>query len=565
MPSHSLLSEVTVESRDEGSSSEEEEEIAQQPEREEPEQQAHEPEPSQPSLENVDLNAIMRGPGPIKLRNLIDTLESKEEESDTEDEGGDIGLLEVEDDGENERKYRRLSQRWINSSDEEGDEDDESEQHSMPPQKQDVSKPLPSTAPPKPSVGPDATSNATDPAGSRKDGVQGDAFDTDATRVSVSKVQDGDKDLTKDASEAPEAADLGKVSDRSPARGTTLSRNKADTNDDPIEPADDLIDFQQVITSDNDPIEVTTPLVQKTVKPLSPVAHSTPKPSLAKRMKNRHGQLLSPSQFPVRVDESKVNESQNAGAGGKKKNAATRTDTDKPSIRGGKGGTRADLRISSQPAKKSPNLNGLGVTPSHSQPLQKPPASLVKWSALREPSPSTLMDELDSSLIGQGGILGELAGKASDQDSEGEHSDDDPAGKAGWSPFTLPASQVSFPHSQYNASVHKHMEVVPDSESECEAEAGGKKKTANAKTRRSIPPYRRLTDIASQASLFSQRTPVTPRLGTATNGMGGRADDDDDDDSSSESDDEGQSHIPQAKRAGKLHSKKTKGLLASLV
>ncbi|KAG2353659.1 hypothetical protein BDR07DRAFT_1432496, partial [Suillus spraguei] len=501
MPSHSLLSEVAVESRDEGSSSEEEEEIAQQPEREEPEQQAHEPEPSQPSLENVDLNAIMRGPGPIKLRNLIDTLESKEEESDTEDEGGDIGLLEVEDDGENERKYR-----------------------------------------------PDATSNATDPAGSRKDGVQGDAFDTDATRVSVSKVQDGDKDLTKDASEAPEAADLGKVSDRSPARGTTLSRNKADTNDDPIEPADDLIDFQQVITSDNDPIEVTTPLVQKTVKPLSPVAHSTPKPSLAKRMKNRHGQLLSPSQFPVRVDEPK------------KKNAATRTDTDKPSIRGGKGGTRADLRISSQPAKKSPNLNGLGVTPSHSQPLQKPPASLVKWSALREPSPSTLMDELDSSLIGQGGILGELAGKASDQDSEGEHSDDNPAGKAGWSPFTLPASQVPFPHSQYNASVHKHMEVVPDSESESEAEAGGKKKTANAKTRRSIPPYRRLTDIASQASLFSQRTPVTPRLGTATNGMGGRADDDDDDDSSSESDDEGQSHIPQAKRAGKLHSKKTKGL-----
>ncbi|KAG1855734.1 hypothetical protein DFJ58DRAFT_785505 [Suillus subalutaceus] len=489
--------------------------------------------------------------GQSKLRKLIDTLETKEEESDTEDEGGDIGPLEVEDDGENERKYRRLSQRWVNSSEEEGDEDDESEQHSMPPPKQNISEPLPSTAAPKPSVGPDQTSNATDPAGSKKDGVQGDAFDTDATRVSVPKAQDGDKDLAKDAGKAPEVVDLDKASDTSPARGTTLSRNKADkpnTNDDPIEPADDLMDFQQVITSDNDPIEVTTPN-QKTAKPLSPLAHSTPKSGLAKRMKNRHGQLPSPSQFPVRADESKVNGSQRAGAEGKKKNAATRTGNDKPSIRGGKGATQADLlRISSQPAKRSTNSNGHGATPSHSQPLPKPPASLAKWSVLREPSPSMLMDELDSSPIGQGGILGELAGKASDQNSAGEHSNDDSAGKADGSLFTLPASQVPFPHSQYNASVRKHMEVVPDSES---------------------IPYRRLTDIASQASLFSQSTPVAPRPSTMTNGMGRQADDDDDDDddddSSSESDDEGQSHIPQGKRAGKLRSKKTKGLLASMV
>lgn len=565
VPSHSLLSEVTVESRNEGSSSEEEDEIAQEPERaKELQQEEHEPEPGQASLENVDLDAIMRGPGPIKLHKLIDTLESKEEQSDTEDESGDIGPLEVEDDGENERKYRRLSQRWVDSSEEEGDEDDESEQHSIPPPKQNISEPLPSTAAPKPSVGPDETCNATDPAGSKKDGVQGDAFDTDATRISVSKVQDGDRDSAKDA---PEVVDLDKASDTSPARGTSLSRNKANTNDDPIEPADDLMDFQQVITFDNDPIEVTTPRIQKTAKPLSPVAHSTPKSGLAKRMKNRHGQLPSPSQFPVRADESKVNGSQRAGAEGKK-NAASRTGSDKPSIRGGKGATRADLlRTSSQPAKRSTNSNGHGATPSHSQPLPKPPASLAKWSVLREPSPSMLMDELDCSLIGQGGILGELAGKASDQNSAGEHSDNDSAGKANGSLFTLPASQVPFPHSQYNASVRKRMEVVPDSESESEVETGGKKKTTNAKTHRSIPLYRRLTDIASQASLFSQSTPVAPRP-TRSNVMGRQADDDDDDDdddSSSESDDEGRSHIPQGKRAGKLRSKKTKGLLASMV
>ncbi|KAG2031571.1 hypothetical protein BDR03DRAFT_106341 [Suillus americanus] len=362
VPSHSLLSEVTVESRNEGSSSEEEDEIAQEPERaKELQQEEHEPEPGQASLENVDLDAIMRGPGPIKLHKLIDTLESKEEQSDTEDESGDIGPLEVEDDGENERKYRRLSQRWVDSSEEEGDEDDESEQHSIPPPKQNISEPLPSTAAPKPSVGPDETCNATDPAGSKKDGVQGDAFDTDATRISVSKVQDGDRDSAKDA---PEVVDLDKASDTSPAR------------------ADDLMDFQQVITFDNDPIEVTTPRIQKTAKPLSPVAHSTPKSGLAKRMKNRHGQLPSPSQFPVRADESKVNGSQRAGAEGKK-NAASRTGSDKPSIRGGKGATRADLlRTSSQPAKRSTNSNGHGATPSHSQPLSKPPASLAKCSLI---------------------------------------------------------------------------------------------------------------------------------------------------------------------------------------
>jgi hypothetical protein len=176
-----------------------------------------------------------------------------------------------------------------------------------------------------------------------------------------------------------------------------------------------------------------------------------------------------------------------------------------------------------------------------------------------------LIDELDSPFIEQGG---KLAGKA-DQNDTGEHSDDDSAGKADGSPFTLPASQVPFPHSQYNTSVQKRMEVVPDSESESEVEARGKKKMTNAKMRKSIPPYRRLTDIASQASLFSQNTPVAPRQSTMTHGMGGQEadddDDDDDDDSSSESDDEGQSHIPQGKRAGKLRSKKTKGLLASMV
>ncbi|KAG1730761.1 hypothetical protein EDB19DRAFT_2010606 [Suillus lakei] len=307
------------------------------------------------------------------------------------------------------------------------------------------------------------------------------------------------------------------------------------------------MEFQQVITSDHDPIEVTTPPHLKSTRPLSLAAHSTPKSGLAKRMKNRHGELPSPSQLPVRADEPKALTNHRF--------VAVRKQHEQTSF--------ASLRNQS---KGAANLNGHGATPSHSQPLQKPPASLAKWSALREPSPSTLANELDLSCspIGQGGILGELAGKASDQNSAGEHSDDDSAGKVSESLFTLPASEVPFPYSQYNASVQKRIEVVPDSEPESEAEAGGeRKKTTNTKMRRSRPPYRRLTDIASQGALFSQSTPVAPGPTTMANGKRGQADgDDDDSSSSSESDDEDRSHIPQAKRAGKLRSKKTKGLLS---
>lgn len=557
MPSNSLLAEVTVESRDEGSSSEEEDAFDH-----EPEQGGYDVdvEMGQPPLDGVDLDAIIKGPTPIKLDNLISTLELKEDESETEDEDVDMDPLEVEDDDVEERKYRRLSQRLPESSeeqedDEDGGGDDDSEQRSMSPPKQNISNALPLSGGLKLSArSNDSISNAKE-AGSWTNVIP--TSDSDDTRVSVSGAPDGNKELADDDGKSAEAQDLDKPSGTSPAGRLSPIHNEMETTNDPIELADDLV--IQDGAFDIDPIEATTPPGLKTTLPLSPVIHSTPKSGVAKRMKTRHGLYASPSQVPVRADEPEIT---------RKAKVAART---QPSNRDGIGATRADLpRISSQPVGKSAafaKTNGHAVTPSHSQPLPKAPTSLARWDAIHESSPSIMTDEIDASsppLDGPGDILGELAGKASDQNDIDIRERSDNESTTSREPlFTLTASQVPFPYSQYNAPIQKRFEVVGDSSSmESEADVGvERKKRAVPKTRKSITPYRTLSDIASQSALFSQSAAALPGLSSTASRKARQVDDSDDETSSSDSDDGNHSHIPEAKRAGKLRSKKSKGLL----
>jgi len=557
MPSNSLLEEVTVESRDEGSSSGEEDAFGHEPEQGRYDVDV---EMGQPSLDGVDLDSIIRGPTPIKLHNLISTMESKEDESETEDEDVDMDPLEVEDDDVEERKYRRLSRRLPESSeeqedDEDGGGDDDSEQRSMPPPKQSISNALPSSGGLKLFARPnDSISNAKE-ARSRTNVIP--TSDSDDTRVSVSGAPDGNKDLAEDDGKSAEAQDLDKPSGTPPAG--RLSPTHIETANDPIEPADDLVEEGGAF--DLDLIETTTPPGLKTTLPLSPVIHSTPKSGVAKRMKTRHGLYASPSQVPVpvRADEPEIT---------RKAKVAAWT---QPSNRNGIGATRADLpRLSSQPVRKSAAVaktNGHAATPSHSQPLPKAQTSLARWDAIHEPSPSIMTDEIDPSsppLDGLGDILGELAGKASDQNDIdiGERSDNDSA-TSKERLFTLTASQVPFPYSQYNAPIQKRIEVIEDSSSmESEADGGvEKKKRAVAKTRKSMTPYRKLSDIASQSALFSQSAAVLPGSSAVASRKAWQVDDSDDETSSSDSDGGNHSHIPEAKRAGKLRSKKLKGLL----
>lgn len=554
MPNHSLLSEVTIESRHEGSSSEEEDEFDQ-----ETDEEGHDVEAGQPSLDDVDLGAIIRGPTPIKLHNLISTMVSKEDESDTEDEGGDMGPLEVEDDNVEERRYRRPLQPLAGSSDELGDGDDEdgadnddNEHRSMLPPKQNFSNVLPfgeSELAARPN---DSTSKGQ--AGSR---THVPTSDTDDTRVSVSGTPYSNKDLARDDSKAAETLYLGKPSDTSPAGGISHPHNK--NNNDPIEPADDLVISPRGGTFDIDPIESPTSTSLKGTIPLSPAIHSTPKSSVVKRMKNRPGQLHSPSQFPVRTDEPEIHNRPMTRSA----KVAARTGGDKPSIRGGTGGTRVDLpRVSSQPVGRG-GANGHATTPFHSQPLPKATMSLAKWDAISEPSPTIMTDEIDPSsplLNGSGDILGELAGKASNENDTGGRSDDDSTSKSQEPLFTLTASQVPFPYSQYNVPIQKRLEVASDSGMESETNGGSEKKETAAKTRGSM--YRKLSDIAAnKMALFSQRKAVLPGLNSKASRERWQ-DDEDDETSSSDSDSANQSHIPEGNRAGKLRSKKRKGPLA---
>jgi hypothetical protein len=561
MPNNSLLSEVAIESRDEGSSSEEEDEFDHQPVQEE-----HDVEVAQPSFDDVDLDAIIRGPKPIKLHNLISAMESKEDGSDTEDEDVDMGTLEVEDDGAEERKYRRLSQRLAESSEEQEDDEDggggdDNEQKSMLPPKQNIFG-LSSGGPKLFAKPNDVISKAKDPAGNRAEIVP--SSDTDDTRVSVTGAPDSNKDLGEDPGEAAEAPDVDKPSDTPPAGDILLLHNKPETNNDPIEPADDLVVTLDGVF-DTDPIEPTTPPSLKATVPLSPLIHSTPKSGVVKRMKNRHGEHPSPSQAPVRADEPEVNNRLTRG----KKKVATRTSSDRPSTRRDTRAARADLlRISSQPVGRvgaSATLSGHATTPSHSQPLPEASMSLAKWDVIHEHSPSIMTDEIDPSSPPLEEPGDEPAGRAADH-SDGERSDDDSAAKSGEPLFTLTASQVPFPYSQYNEPIQRRLEAASDSSDvESETNDGDVKKKIAAKPRGSIAAYPKLSDIAAnQSALFSQSAVILPGSSSMAGRKVWQVDDEDDETSSSDSDDASQSHIPEANRAGKLRFKKPKGLLAAL-
>jgi len=546
IPSNSLLSEVTIESRHEGSSSEEEDEFVQETDQEERDVEA-----ALPSFDDVDLDDIIRGPAPIKLHNLLSTMESKEHGSDAEDEGGDMAL-DVEDDEVVERKYRRLSRPFVGSSEEQEDDegDDISEHRLMLSSNQNIPDALPSLGGSELSVRHNSSISKPS-AGSQTDVVP--TSDTDDTRVSVTGAPDRNKDLARDGGEMANASDMNKPSD------ILLAGDKSfPHNNDPIEPADDLVGSPRGEAIDIDPIEATTPPSLKATLPLSPAFHSTPKPGIAKRLKDRHGQHLPQSQFPVRADQPEVHN----GSIARNAKVAVQRGGDKSLIRTGTG---ADLPcVSSQPVGRvgaSAKVNGHARTPFRSQPVPKASMSLAKWDAIQEPSPSIMTDDNDrgSPLDGLGDILGELATKSSDKHETVERPDDDSASEP--EPlFNLTASQVPFPYSQYNGHISKRLEVASDPDTDPDTNnGGGERKRAAAKTRGSV--YRKLSDIASQSPFLYQR-PSVPAASSFTKGW--QVDEEDDETSSSDSDSESQSHIPVENRAGKLRSKRSRGLLEGL-
>jgi len=137
--------------------------------------------------------------------------------------------------------------------------------------------------------------------------------------------------------------------------------------------------------------------------------------------------------------------------------------------------------------------------------------------------------------------------------------------------FILTESQPPFPYSQWNSVEHfgeSPLQGVPripsptESADEEEVEVSVKSVPRNQKSR---APYRKLTDITSQQTLFSTpallRPASFPSLRNKLNDLYGRdgqeEESDPESDSGSDADGEAKSHIPKSRRAGLASQRKS--------
>ncbi|KAH7920779.1 hypothetical protein BV22DRAFT_777888 [Leucogyrophana mollusca] len=136
IPDGSHISEVTVESRDEGSSSDSSDEEEGAEEDSAIAQRKQEPTNTNPlSLENADLEAIMRGP--TSSRSILDDIPSSDDNPDEPEEG------KLEEEDADDRRFRRLSRRY--ERDVESSEERDAASPSGDHEDEDASPPLPAT------------------------------------------------------------------------------------------------------------------------------------------------------------------------------------------------------------------------------------------------------------------------------------------------------------------------------------------------------------------------------------------------------------------------------------
>ncbi|KIJ67635.1 hypothetical protein HYDPIDRAFT_38120 [Hydnomerulius pinastri MD-312] len=344
IPSNSHLSEVTVESRDEGSSSEssDEEDDKEAPEEEFPVPHGQSTPEEQTSLAEADLEAIIRGPTPSRrgILKLLDTAVSDDDEAEGSGEGEREGELEEDEDEDKavERSRRRWSRRGAVSSDEEDEE--ESRSPSPPPQlertvsstssaavdeqllTQDDSaeepEPLQENEAPA-AVGVVEDSGEETQVEPEEPNAPGDSVgnpEKEAVTPDVSMEKESSPPTTPApqtselASDQPEKAQTAAVPPEVEMPPTDFEAQVPDASDgmvvdaDPIEPADDLDLPSDAHPSEVDPIEVGTPATEKIHSMFSNATQSTPKPGVTRRMKTRGGVVPDDeTELPVLVED----------------------------------------------------------------------------------------------------------------------------------------------------------------------------------------------------------------------------------------------------------------------
>ncbi|KAF9232272.1 hypothetical protein BU15DRAFT_81425 [Melanogaster broomeanus] len=344
IPRNSYVSEVTIESRGDGSSSGSSEDESEEAvgDEEPPVVQEHGTPAEQRSLAEEDLEAVIRGPRPRRqsILQLLEKLPADNGKANaSEDEEGEGELEEDEEDETVDRSRQRLSRRIAGSSDEEAEvEEEESRSPSLSPQEaatasgsathdQDGSFEKPTEAqdgdvvmdPPTPGKQVDDSGEETQVEPEESMAVDHELPNTDKEKATVGVVADSEsppvpatptpqrsnvpREKPQEPQDAPEQAEV----EITPAShsGVPPTLDVPDgVNADPIEPADDVDPPSGTRRSNDDPIEAGTPPPANLRPMLSDAAQSTPKPGVSKRMKTRGGRIPDDeTELPVLVKD----------------------------------------------------------------------------------------------------------------------------------------------------------------------------------------------------------------------------------------------------------------------
>ncbi|KIK98339.1 hypothetical protein PAXRUDRAFT_694919 [Paxillus rubicundulus Ve08.2h10] len=623
MPSNSYMSEVTVEGRDEGSSSEssedevEDEESAVAQERHTSDEQR--------SLAEGDLEAVIRGPAP-RRQSILKFLDKVASDKDSADESeDDEGELEEDEEDEMDNRSRRLS-RFLADSSDEGEEESRSPSLSLEAvaevtaggpavQEQDESVEKPTEAQGRDIVMTDVVINPSIPGKPIDDSgeeTQVEYEESMAVDHDVGNLEKGNNAAvvvatrksfpvrTTPASQPPDV-DIIHASDS----GLPAAHDLNEVDADPIEPADDVeVPPDAHLSFNTDPIEVGTPPPENIQSTYSNVTQSTPKPGLSKRMQTREGRVPNDdSELPVLIKDlpseprdlvtpipekntrrknGRVSASQEPD--GRRKSARLVTaplPLTAPTTTAMNGGVNTRPRTSKSvkiPARQSEDAlnlsqnSGKNGTTKERVPVAHTP-SQVRWETIPElstPSLSVQMDELMSSSPqpdGDNTILGPVLRKSQKVPpaKKADHPEQEKSlpGEKGRL-FDLTSSQIPFPYSQYNDPTSSAPRIEEEESTDSEQEqTATMNSSSRPPPRKSAITYRSLSHLASQAALFSPSLP-TPATTSGSNGKAKKPVVDDDDSSSSsssDSDDAKSDHIPQGRKAGSaLPVKRKRGL-----
>ena len=588
---NSYLSEVTVESRDEGSSSESSDEMSEggveHQELSVPRRQQMPDE--RPSPSGVDLEAVIRGPASKRqsVLHLLDRIVGDEDEEEDEDEDEDEAQLE-EDPDEEAGQSRHLSRHTTRSSHSKSEEEE-----SRSPSPSCSVEDTPNSRAPPVLQGQDDSSEETHVGSEDRVAMDESIREKGATatveeqptspapRASVLQPSDAPNNEPQE-SEQTEADPIPKRDGRVPV----ASEDPKEVGADPIEPADDLESPTASRSSNADPIEVPSEDIGSL---FTSVTQSSPKPGVSKRIKTRNGQIpVDEADRPVLLEQlaseamDEVTPIAAKGRSGRKVMETPASQEPAP--------TRKSPRFSSLPpststpvavvlmnhkAKVGARSSKATKTPakrpaersdaSQSRARITPTPSLVGWETLAEPSspslpqdePSVLIDELFSSSPQPD--YTPIHGHLNNKEKKGRTRKPATSSQAeSWGGKTRLSSLLSLSHSQNQTNPAP---TAPPNEKEGgTTDSEEEPKVVKKKMARMPAGYRSLSQLASDAALFSPSLP-TPANKSVANGKAKKRPADDSSSSSSSSDaDEanGSEHIPQGRRAGSALKTKKK-------